>query len=601
MERLLSKRWIWWLPLALGLVPAWMAWRFTCEVPHADHWAVVVQPWLAWRDGAPAWATLHQRMNDSRLDVPNLLHVLLVRLDHWNLRMESLACVLIACGTVGVVVWLFRNCPPCDRARSWVLALISAALILSPHAWMNWTFGVQTCYAIVVFLTVSMVALFQTGLPLVWRSLLAGLCAGAAVHSFLNGWIAWPLGSLCLVHAVRRTKVPRRSALAALAIWVLLFALTAALFFPGFKSAASAASGIPPMMDQLVHEPAAVVRYFASVLGAPLAEGWVTGDRELRRRLTAALAPVMAAGLLLLWIIISLALRRQRRWEKGAFIFPYMILALWGLMNAAAVAAGRTGVVASDPFQSRYLAFTIWFHIGLLALLFAVEGRFWRWLRSVCLLVGAYGYVVGFVQGLSDARRDYQRNQIMAAACALRHVAPEPAALDALWPTAGRGLLPLVDRLDELGMLHVSTVRDELSSAGARSDSAFGAIEEGKVLAPGVFLRGWAIELPSRDMADAVVISFQREGEPEKWLGLAQRRVSRPKPAQKHRSIAMEDRVGWEYQTPTGTAGPAHSSGAAGFRSKSLPSGKVTFRAYAFDLRSGTFSPLEGCCALEIP
>lgn len=601
MEALLAKRWVWWLPMALGLVPAWMAWRFTCRVPHADHLPVVAEPWLAWLDGAPLWTVLHERMNDSRLDVPKALHLLLVRFAHWNLRVESMVCVLIACGTAALTVWLIRNRPPGGRVQAWVLSVAATALILTPHAWMNWTFGVQICYAIVVFLTLSVVVLFQTRLPLPWRSLLAGLCAAAASHSFLNGWFAWLLGTLCLAHAVRSENAPRRCAMRAAGIWLLLFALTVAVFFPGFQERAGGASGNAGPLARLAEDPLRVFRFFLALLGAPLAEGWATWNRETRVGLTASLAPVIAAVMLLLLGGVLIAIVRQRRWEKGGVIFPYLILLLWGVANAAAVAAGRTGMTASDPFQSRYLAFTIWVHIGLLALLSCVGGGFWRVIRIAWLGVVAYGYTIGFIQGLRDAERDYHRNEIMAAACALRHAAPEPSVLDAVWSTIGPRLVATLDRLESLGLLHVPTVRDELTARAPRSTAGEGVLEGGKLIARGVFLRGWAIEKPSRDMVDAVVISFQREGDPEKWLGLAQRRMIRSRPARNKNSPAMEERIGWEYQTPTGTEKSIHTSRVVPFLAKPIPAGKITFRAYAFDLDGGTFSPLAGEFTAEIP
>lgn len=601
MERLLSKGWLWWLPLALGFIPAWMAWRFTCEIPHADHFSAVVEPWFAWLDGAPLWEVLHERMNDSRLDAPKLLHLLLVHFGRWNLRVESLVCVLIACGTAAMTVWLLRNRPPGGRLQTWVVSIAATALILSPQAWMNWTFGVQICYALVVFLTLSVVALFQTRLPLLWRTLLAGLCAAAASHSFLNGWFAWILGTLCLVHAARAGNAPRRTVMIAAGIWLLLLALTAAAFFPGYHSPAAAAPGDAWVPARLAEDPVSVIRFFASLLGAPLAEGWATRNREVRLLVTASFGPLMGAVILLLLAGVLAAVSRQRRWERGGVIFPYLMFALWGLANAAAVAVGRTGMPASDPFQSRYLAFCIWFHIGLLALLASLEGVFWRRTRRVWLAVVAYAYVVGFIQGLRDAGHDYHRNEIMATACALRHVAPEPAMLDAIWPTIGSRLLRTLDRLDSLGLLHVVTVRDERTARGMRSNAGRGVLESGRLKAGRVSLRGWAIEATTRDMADAVVISFQREGDPEKWLGVAQRRTIRSKPARKQNSTAMEDRIGWEYETPSGAEKSRYTSSPLPFHAKPMPRGKVIFRAYAYDLGSGTFSPLAGEFRAEVP
>ena len=106
-------------------------------------------------------------------------------------------------------------------------------------------------------------------------------------------------------------------------------------------------------------------------------------------------------------LLISV-IRHRERWDLRRSLGMWLFV-FWGLANAAAISLGRTGHVASSPFQSRYHAFTLWFHLGVLVLLFLAQGKAWRVLRRVWVPVVCYGWLTGFLQGMGDARRDFNR------------------------------------------------------------------------------------------------------------------------------------------------------------------------------------------------
>ncbi|MEI6537142.1 MAG: hypothetical protein WCN98_17505 [Verrucomicrobiaceae bacterium] len=183
----------------------------------------------------------------------------------------------------------------------------------------------------------------------------------------------------------------------------------------------------------------------------------------------------------------------------------------------------------------------------------------------------------------------------MSASVMLRHVAPEPVYLDVVCPGYGARLLQSFDRLESMGCLHVSTLHSErVKEAHFNATLAKGELKSGRVDAGRVFLEGWAMELPSRQMADAIAISYQPEDGVERWFGLAQRRSIKTKLHEKLHSRAFEQRLGWEYAMPIGQDKSAHSDLPNPFHARSLPAGKVIFRAYACDLDSGSFTPLDG-------
>lgn len=574
--------------------------NFTCLVPHADHWMMAAEPYFKWQDGTSSfWSAVYAQVNDSRYVVSTLLEFLIIRFTHWNLRFESVLCVLLALGSAACVIFLFRRLQ--GGWVAWLSAVLGCCLILSPQQWMNWTFGVQICYAAVVLGTVAVAVVFQTTWPLVLRSSAGAVCAIIAAHSFINGWFAWVIGLVFLSREAWTGIHRRRETLLAFFIWLVPFAGTALVYFSGYGAGPQPPGGTS-LAGRLLAEPQKFLSFFWSVLGAPFSDGWASWDRDSRIQLTHAIGPVVGVISLILFVVALFTIAKRGWSVNGKKIFPFIVLALWGLANAGAIALGRTGIVMSDPFQSRYLAYVGWFHIGLLAILSVAEGKVWKWVRAIWLSFVAYGCVIGFIQGMRGGERDYRQNRIMTASVMLRHVAPEPVYLDAVRPGSGAQLLQGLDRLQRMGCLHVSTLPSErVKDAPFNATLAKGGLKSGRVEAGRVQLEGWAMELPSHQMADAIAISFQPEGGVECWFGLAQRRHVKAKLHEKLHARAFEQRIGWEYAMPTGNEKVAYSNLPNPFHIRPLPSGKVTFRAYACDLDTGSFTPLEGAFSALMP
>jgi hypothetical protein len=102
------------------------------------------------------------------------------------------------------------------------------------------------------------------------------------------------------------------------------------------------------------------------------------------------------------------------------------------------------------------------------------------------------------------------------------------------------------------------------------------------------------------NLASAVFISCQAEGKPEKWLGLATRRIIANKNHVATETRAIDRRIGWEYTTKANQLPGFASKENTASLLTTIPSGKVTFRAYSFDLPSATFNLLDGSFETEI-
>lgn len=593
-----NARWLWWLPLALVGVPLSIAARFTCPVPKADHWFVVTLPYLGYVNGGSWWDFIHSPGNDSRHDVPKLLHHLLIRLTGWNLTMESMTCVVITLAACGMVLAWWRQHPG-SSFRNWLLGGLSVFLLLSPMQWMNWNWGIQICYAMVVTGTVGMIMAFHTRWPLAARSLGGAICAMAAAMSFINGWFAWIMGLVLLLVACHERQWRWKETVPALAVWVSGFALTLGWFRSGWPE--QIAGNHSGLLQKAMRHPLEDLHYAMQLIGAPFSQFWPISDRELRNAHQIAASPWVAAFTLFLLAAILQQFRKQKpSWKQAS---PWICLLLWGLANAAAIGVGRTDIQISSPFQSRYPAFVLWYHLGLLGLLFMLQGRLAAWWKGLYILILVWGGGVGALQGWEAAERDGIRNHFIAAAAALRHAAVEPVWLDAVYPGGGERIIPALDQLENLGLLNVTTIRSErvAESAMVPDSSWDGRIEKGNFESNGVFLRGWAFNRETRDAARVVALSFRAAGGPERWLGFATHKLPLKKLAAKLDSRAFENRIGWAYEPLTGKETTAFSQLPLTFTRPSLPDGTLTFRAYVFDAVKGVFHPLQGEVVLEQP
>ena len=607
-----ARRWLWWLPLGLLVMPVLLAWHHTCRVPHADTWVMVAQPWLDYSAGGSAWDSLHSAGTDSRHHAMKLFHLLVILLTDWNTRVESLVSVAFGVLAAAMALSFWRQHPaavqegpntaaPAVGWEAWACAWFSVFAILSPMQWMNWVWGIQLCYTLVVAGSLAVFWAFLRPWPLGWRFVLAALALVAAIFSFINGWLAWGLGLLLLLIEAWRAR-PVRPVVIATVAWIALglgCGWVYSLDWPEAKHVGEAG-----LLNRLLAEPGGVLLFFLQALGAPFAECWPYMQRADRVALQTQAAPVLAVAALLLLAIALWDWWRQRATRSFAAMLTWVVLTLWGLGNAAAITLGRIGKPTHYAFHSRYPAYTIWFHIGLLGLLLAAHGPRIKWLRRGWLVVVAWGALIGGLQGWRDSRRMARGADMQEAAVALRHVALEPTMIDAVRPTGGMDNVTLLDRLDQQGLLNVVTIKSEwVSEARLIKDRPHheGELTGGTVEGSGVRLEGWALDSRSRGPAEAVAISFAAPGQPERWLGIATENTRQRKKAAALKARVLEERIGWVYEPLTGKETSFMSSQPIRISRKPLPHGPVTFRAYGFDPMSGDFSPLRGEVTLELP
>jgi len=589
-----------WLGLAiLVLLPTAMAVQMSCHVPRMDDWGLVIAPYFKWQDGGSFWGFLQTAGNDSRHHAVQLAHAMTMSWWRWDPVVESRMCVALGGVAAGVAArwWVKLGV---SSGRVLVAGLLSVFLVLSPMQWMNWSWGVQLCYMLPIAGTMGVFWALSQEWPLWRRAVVAVVPCWVAVFSFANGWMAVLIGGGWLIWEARRSGWTR-SGWVAMGVWAgsaVLAVVVYAMDWPASKGITEQG-----LFSQVLSAPGEVVWFFAQLLGAPLADVGVSGDREVRVAVQGSVSvgvAVVSVGLLAgclahLW--------RRRRELEGSQVVPWVVLTCWGLGNTAAITLARWGPEGYGPFHSRYPGFTVWFYVGLLGLLALTRGAGWRWVMRVFLGVAGVGAVLGAVQGWRDGERIARQGHFLEAAVALRHVAPEPVFLESTRPWDSKNTIGLLDRLDDGGLLHVKTVRSEKvkETVGEGGGWAKGQLNEVEVVPGGVRVSGWAFDGESRGPVTAVAISFQVAGGEETWLGIAGRNTVQHKKAVKEGARVLEDRIGWVYEPLKGDETAFMQDRKLALKRRALPAGSVTIRAYGYDPVAGRFSLLDGSETVEVP
>ncbi|MDB6070428.1 MAG: hypothetical protein JWL81_1599 [Verrucomicrobiales bacterium] len=576
--------WLWVLvPLCYTL---FLAWKWTPDFPHADHWGLESDLFLADSHGGLTWDLLADQKNDSRYVLSRLCYWWIGKATAWNLRVEAAICVLMGGGIAILAWWMARRTIP-GRAADWTGALMSL-LILSPHQAMNWNFGVQICYFLPIGAAVGISALHLTRLSLARQTAAGILLAMVATWSFAPGWLAWGLVIWGILGWLGRLR-PAAVVLALIAVCAALGA-NAAFYFKNYIFQ----EGIP-LTQKLAERGTEIAHYFLKMLGAPLAEGWLQPNQAARGAVLDRLSPTLSI-LLLVWIVFILNLhRRDLLRRRGASpAWAWIGIGGWSLLAVGMVSLARTGNVLSHPFASRYLAFTLWAWLAAFVLtLMLPPGKTRRILVPAGALLLLWGWAAGAATGVKQMHKDWNGMRLLQGALTLSAVAPEPQGLRGNDP-AMHNWLPIVSRLDELGYLRPRLVRSPLvADAQVSSNPAIqGQIRE-IITSPTLSIHGHAIDPRRGGVADSIILSYQEEGGQEIWWTPVTARTMDKTSKKIAAAEGLEGehaRIGWIWEA---------GIDATHYQIVPLPARPCIIRAYVLDAETGKFHPLEGAIGYQ--
>lgn len=328
-------------------------------------WAVDVLNWDEWtiwvgileklQAGVFSLADLVTQQNEQRNLAARLFGLALLPATGLNRLPECLLNIALAGAACLCALRLYARTAGEDAPPAPALVFSLAAFSLMQ--WESFSVGINSSVLLPPLGMLAGAALVA-GPPLTWGRLAAIILAGVLPSfCFVNGLFYW----LCLAPAVALAS--RQGRAAKTAVFLLAGAAMWILYFHGYG-----APGQHPSPLLSLRDPLRLAGYFLAYLG-----GALVGDRNLLP--LAILAG--GGGLWLLWLPLRGFLRddlrdgpRDGQELSGQLrrLAPWLGVAAFTLLSAAATALGRSGFGPGHALESRYATFStpLWMTIAAL-------------------------------------------------------------------------------------------------------------------------------------------------------------------------------------------------------------------------------------------
>ena len=497
------------LLLALvGCLPALLMWHWISTnwvpIPTWDEWYTPGAQFASWCRGTLTISELFSQHNESRKFFPRLLYFALAAFGGWDVRKEMRVLFVLVCTLCALLFLLLRRTSAATLASSLLTWALMVSLCFAPVQVENFLYGIQGEPFFVGTAVVAAAALNLSPVSFRTKVLSNAILAFTATYTFANGilvWaLAWPLAAI-------NESTSRRRRIQWYAAYTVVGVISIGCYFTGYHRPSyhpELASVIGSFWELLHYLVLWVGRYFASDFGDPLILGII--------------ALLLFAG------AIGFAFRAIRRGEDWRTFYPWLLIGAYACATGAITAAGRLGFGVQQALDVRYVAFSLFFNIGLFGLYFA--------LYCSCVRSGSPAFRASFLTNAAWTialfallwAASYKKTLVVLAAhhkdrVHLLHTLewiepiPDNPDLALIFPYVG-ALKEWVALLEKHRILRLRFVHGSLATAVQQSppssDGSHGQIETCNLDSNGTLhATGWAW-LPERNRrADCVVIGSE--------------------------------------------------------------------------------------------
>jgi len=519
MNRSRLRGWIliWVVALVPMIYGTYLVRHYGVEVPTLDDWEMAPLIVKA-HSGQLTFAEIFAQQQEARTVLPKLIFILSAMSGHWDVRdlmmLSVISCWLTA---AGIFVLL----------RSSGLSLVAVALcfwlivltIFSLAQCELWIFASGfPSFLPALFLVMALVAL-GTLRSTALKFLTCAMLAAASSFTLANGLLAWGL-TFPIFLLVQRPSRWRSW----LALWLGAGAVCAAIYFWGYER--------PPYHPPFA--PAAPLleytRFFLEFLGGGLAYSF---------RPHAVIATFFGALQLALYLLaLVYAAKRIHDRVFLAKVTPWFALGLYSIGSACLAALGRVGYGSSYALASRYVTFSIYLTVAVIALVALLgreivqshptgRSRGWVLVTSLILIIA---YLVPFRACSANSHfflRALSRKDRLARAAVLFSSALDTTDVikKTAYPGDAETVVQSAAALDRLNLIQPPLLRTNrlsaMPQAVAEPEQVAGSCQT--VLPVGDELyraSGWATLKKEGRPADCVVVAYQDSGSQE-WIAVA--------------------------------------------------------------------------------
>jgi hypothetical protein len=487
--------------------------QYSVEVPSRDDWEMAPLIVKA-HSGQLTFADLYAQQEEARYFLPKLIFVLSAAGGHWDVRDQVLISVMASWLTAaGVFLLLYRS--GLNLGAIAICFWLAVLCLFSPAQFELWIFASGFPSFLPALFLVAALVTIETGLSTFWKFVICALLAVASSFTLAHGLLAWGMTFpvLLLVRPVPRWK-------SWLFWWLICGALCAVAYFwdyqrppyhPAFAPAAS---------------PVDYTLFILEYLGGGLAY-----SLKKRPALAAAIFGALQLALFLATLFYSARRGRDRRFL--ATVIPWFILGLSALASAVLASLGRVKYGADYALASRYVTFSIWLTIALIALvaiiareLIRTRGSFWpRTLVMGACAILILSFLLPFRVAAANTRlflRSWSQKDRLARAAVLFSSAIDTREVikKTSYPGDTAKVAQHIAALDRLKLLRPALFRTNrlsgLPHEVADGKEAMGAVDSiTPVDGERTRATGWAALLAQDRPADCVAVAYQTQSDPD--------------------------------------------------------------------------------------
>src|ERR1700674_813172 len=491
--------------------------HYGVEVPPLDDWEMAPLIVKA-HTGQLHFADIFAQQQEGRTILPKLIFVLSAAGGHWDVRDQMMISV-VSCWLSAAGLFLLLRRAGLGLVAVAICFWLMVLSVFSPAQFELWIFASGFPSFLPALFLVAALVTVTSQISTTAKLIICAVLATASSFTLPHGLLAWGLMFPALLIARRVPRWPWR-----LGLWLGLCALCSTFYFWGYEKPSYLPSFAPAVSAF------AYVRFILEFLGGGLAYLWKGHEA----------GTAIFFGLFQL-IIFFLALvyamwRRERAFL--AKMIPWFALGLYSLGSAFLAALGRVGFGVEYALSSRYVTFSVYLTVAVIALMTIITTEILRtrashrtrlWVCATCaLLIISYltAYKVCAGNTLFFLRALSAKDRLAHAAGLLRATLDTSEIIKrTTYPNDGRPVVRTADALARLHLLrpplvrsnHLSALSQEIANGERASGSCESATEPGSEL---YRASGWAILNAKGRPADCVVVAYQNPPDQE-WIAVA--------------------------------------------------------------------------------
>ena len=500
--------------LLIGAIPAlyigWFVARYAVEVPAMDDWEMAPLIVKA-HTGQLTFADLFSQQEEARTIVPKLIFILSAAGGHWDVRDQMMLSVAICVATAIAIYILLR------RARLGMIATAvcfwaSALLIFSPAQFELWLFASGFPSYLPVLCILAALLVLETRWRLGVKFAIAALLATISTFTLAHGLLAWGLTFPVFLASHRVTRWKHW-----LAGWCVMAAACAGTYFYGYSKPAHLPDFAPAIGA------GDYMQFLFAFLGGSFAYA-----SDQHRVTTAIWVGAVALSLFVIAAIYAVGRIQDLDWRRR--LLPWFALGLYSISSGVLATLGRVGFGLEYAISSRYVTFSLYLLVALVALTAIIASDVMRTApaRTSRIVVAAGALSLGLAGGFlfyscfhPTVRIMYSiaaRNRLARTAMTFSPVLETSAVIKRIIYPAPEVAIARAKELDELSILKPRLVRTAAIASLAHEDALNEKVASGwcdaiQPLDNGQYrASGWAALTGEKRPADAVILAHAVPG-----------------------------------------------------------------------------------------